>query len=185
MFTEKSVPLRGQLELDVDGIFVFIYFIPLAVGMPAGRNYLNENFSLGNGRHFNRAFFVRFQIELRQFFFAQKSTWLIVPNVNAGVRNWLVVIAADVNPQPGDSLVGQLFILGGLLVIIWPRGVGERTILRTRRRGAHCDAHRAAQERGTSEEKTLTAELERVGSHHCTVFRLYRNRRSRSSISFG
>ena len=93
-----SVPVRRRLELDRNRLFVLVYVIPLAERMPARCNHLNQDLALRDLRNLDRAFLIRLEAQLGEFLVVQEPTRHVVPDINARVRDGLIVAIPDLNP---------------------------------------------------------------------------------------
>jgi len=89
----NSVPLRGTLEMDFDGLFGVGDVEPSAVGFPSFRKHLNEHAAerrVGNVRH---AFPIGFHIQFHGLIFFDLMLFDVF-EVHAGVFNGCFLIAA-------------------------------------------------------------------------------------------
>jgi hypothetical protein len=88
--TNSLVPMRWRIELDLDGLFGFLDVVPFAKRVPSRRNYLYEDFSLGDGRYFHCAVLVRFQVEFGKLVVVvnERAAFLVKADIDAGVANW-------------------------------------------------------------------------------------------------
>jgi len=88
------VPVRRRIELDLDRLFGLFDVIPFAKRVPARRNHLYEDFSLGNGRYFHRAILVRLQVEFGKLLVMmdERPALLVKADIDAGIANRLPFI---------------------------------------------------------------------------------------------
>ena len=93
------VPVRGRLKFDFDQLLGLINVVPLTVSVPALRDDLNHNFSLGNCGDFRGAFLIGLQIELGHFVMVEKAARFVEPDVNAGLRDGLVIFCRHMDLQ--------------------------------------------------------------------------------------
>ncbi len=83
--------MRRRFQLDRDGLFVLVHVIPFPVGMPAWRNNLNQYLALRNLRDLHRTLLIRFEAQFGQLIVMQETARLVVPHIDAGIRDGFVV----------------------------------------------------------------------------------------------
>src|SRR5256885_8472960 len=91
---ERSVPARWLFEFYFDGLAGIGDFNPLAVGFPAFGDDLNQDFSERRVRNVSDTFAIGLHVELDFLVLAEFSLFDVL-EINAGVFDWLVGIAAN------------------------------------------------------------------------------------------